>query len=71
MLRRAARGLTHTVRVHILATFPGCSPWQPNNDIHVGVVEGDRQPRLLELDDGGCHEVNGCVECNVCDYEPT
>ena len=26
MLRRAARGLTHKVRVYILATFPGCSP---------------------------------------------
>ena len=26
MLRRAARGLTHTVRVYILATFPGYTP---------------------------------------------
>ena len=29
MLRRAARGLTHTVRVYILATFPGYTPPDP------------------------------------------
>ena len=33
MLRRAARGLTHTVRVYILAAFPGYSPyWLESQD---------------------------------------